>query len=164
MTEAKHLADAVEGLFANPENGWFMPLMVATEGLTAAQASKKPAERFNSVWAVVNHVTKCSQFALSRLRGEPVNFDGIDEAYWWPAPGDPNDERAWQEARECALATNKKIAEFIATLDDETIARSVAGDQATGYQIVHGLIGHNGYHACEVISIRHMQGLWLERT
>jgi hypothetical protein len=28
----------------------------------------------------------------------------------------------------------------------------------------HGLIAHNGYHTCEIISIRHMLGLWLERT
>jgi len=25
MSEAQHLADALEGLFANPEHGWFTP-------------------------------------------------------------------------------------------------------------------------------------------
>ncbi len=164
MTEAQHLADAVQGLFSNPENGWFMPLAVAMDGLTASQAARVPAAKFNSVWAVVNHVTKCSQFAVSRLRGEPMNVDSIDEAYWWPALVDPNDELEWQEARDCALATNKEIAEFIATLDDEILSKPVEGDRATHSQLIHGLIGHNSYHACEVISIRHMLGLWLEHT
>ena len=31
-------------------------------------------------------------------------------------------------------------------------------------QIIHGMIAHNSYHACEIITIRHMLGLWLERT
>ncbi len=162
MSEAQHLADAVDGLFANPENGWFMPFMTATAGLMARQAATVPAPRFNSVWAVVNHVTKCNQFALSRLRGEPVDVANMNEAYWWPAPGDPGDERAWQAARECALAVNKEIAAVIATLDDETIARPVEADRAARHQLIHGLIGHNSYHACEVITIRHMLGLWLE--
>jgi hypothetical protein len=56
MSEAQHLADALEGLFANPEHGWFTPCSVAVTGLTAAQAASVPAPRFNSVWAVVNHV------------------------------------------------------------------------------------------------------------
>jgi len=36
--------------------------------------------------------------------------------------------------------------------------------------VIHGLQNsqvfkaHNSYHACEVISIRHMLGLWLDRT
>ena len=31
-------------------------------------------------------------------------------------------------------------------------------------QVLHGLMGHNCYHANEIISIRHMLGLWLEEN
>jgi len=56
MLEAQHLADALQGLVANPEQGFFTAFTVATDGLTAAQAMAIPAPRFNSIWAVVNHV------------------------------------------------------------------------------------------------------------
>jgi hypothetical protein len=56
MSEAQHLADSLERLFSNPKSGVFAPFITVTDGLTAAQAATVPAPRFNSVWAVVNHV------------------------------------------------------------------------------------------------------------
>jgi len=44
MSEAAHLADALRGLFSNAQNGWFTPLSISTEGLTAAQAASVPAD------------------------------------------------------------------------------------------------------------------------
>src|SRR5262249_22962392 len=56
MSEARRLAEALEAFFTSEAPGWFSPITTATDGLTAAQASKAPRARFNSVWAVVNHV------------------------------------------------------------------------------------------------------------
>ncbi len=164
MSEAQHLADALEGLYANPENGWFMPITAACEGLTSLQAAAVPVPRFNSVWSVVNHVRLCNQFALYRLRGVPVDLEALGDAHWWPSPGDPRDERAWQEARECSRAAVQDLATCVAGFDDRELAEPVAPGQATRYQIIHGAIGHNSYHACEIISIRHLLGLWLENV
>jgi hypothetical protein len=164
MSEAQHLAEALEGLFANPENGWFTPFSVATAGLTAEQAAHVPAERFNSVWAVANHVRFCQEVALRRLRGLPVDRAALGAEDDWPPVGEPADEDAWQTARERALAVNRELAETVAGLSGEELAQPFAAGRAARYQLVQGLIAHSGYHACEIISIRHMQGLWLERT
>jgi hypothetical protein len=32
----------------------------------------------------------------------------------------------------------------------------------TKAQTIQGIIAHNSYHICEIISIRHMLGLWIE--
>ncbi len=164
MSEGEHLADALEGLFENPENGWFMPLVKGIEGLTAQQAATVPAPRFNSVWGVVNHVRMCNEFALHRRQGHPVDVDTSSEAYWWPSPGDPRDERAWQEARDCAIAVNRQVAAYIASMSAEELDQPAGSGPTKRYQLLHGMIGHNSYHACEVITIRHMLGLWLENV
>jgi len=52
----------------------------------------------------------------------------------------------------------------VASLSDEEIAQPTAPGRAKRYQAIQGLIAHNSYHTCEIISIRHMQGWWLERT
>jgi len=159
MTEAYHLADALEGLLANAENGWFTSMTVAIAGLTAEQAAMVPAPRFNSIWAVVNHVRVCHDAVLRSLRGLPWATE--DD---WPPPGDPADEPAWQAAYERAIASNKELAAFIAGLADDALDQPLAPGEARRYQFIHGLIAHNGYHTCEIISIRHMLGLWLEQT
>ena len=164
MSEAQHLADALEGLFANPEHGWFTPFSVAVTGLTAAQAASVPAPRFNSVWAVVNHTRFWQEVFLLRLRGLPVDREAFGAKNGWPPAGDPADEQTWQAACARAIAVNKELATLVAGLSDEELAQPTAPGRAKRYQAVQWLIAHNSYHTCEIISIRHMQGWWLERT
>jgi uncharacterized damage-inducible protein DinB len=164
MTEAHHLADALEGLFANADNGWFTPIPVAVDGLTAEQAATAPAARFNSVWAVVNHVRFCQDLVLHRLRGLPVDRQALGAVDDWPLPGDPPDEQAWQAACDRVVTSNRELAAFIASLTEEELDQPLAPGRAKRYQLIHGLVAHNSYHTCEIISIRHMLGLWLERT
>jgi hypothetical protein len=164
MCEAEHLADALRGLFSNPGHGWFTPFSVSTEGLSAPQASSVPAERFNSVWAVVNHVRFWQEAVRLRLQGAPVDRAALGAEDGWPPVGDGQSEEAWGAARSEALQSNEALAGYVASLDDATLAEPYQEGRALRSQIVHGIIGHNCYHACEIISIRHMLGLWLERT
>lgn len=164
MSESQHLSEALLGLFANAEHGWFTPISVAIEGLSANQAAAVPAPRFNSVWAVVNHVTFWQEFTLRRVRGEEVDRAALDTHHGWPPVGDPNDEAAWAAARERALDVNKELASAVGELTEEKLVQPYAPGRARYGQIIQGIIAHNSYHACEAISIRHMLGLWLERT
>jgi hypothetical protein len=72
-TEAEHLSDAVRAFFVMNDHGLFTSFSTAVAGLTAAQAAAIPAPRFNSVWAVVNHVRFWQEVTLLRLRGQPVD-------------------------------------------------------------------------------------------
>jgi len=164
MTEAERLSDALQGLFSNPEHGWFTPISVAIAGLTAAQAATVPAPRFNSVWAVVNHVRFWHELTLLRLRGISANAKELWADNGWPPAGDPTDERAWERDCQRLLGANKELAAEVAKLSDEQLGEPIAPGRARRYQVIQGLIAHNSYHTNEVISIRHMLGLWLERT
>ncbi len=164
MSEAEHIAEALDGFFGNPENGWFTPITVAIQGLSAAQAACVPAPRFNSVWALVNHVRYCSEYMLLRLQGRPIDYEALGAKDDWPPAGQPSVEQGWRAACERMIAVNTELAEFTRTLSDEQLDEPLEPGRPKRWQIIQGVITHNSYHACEMISVRHMQGLWLERT
>jgi hypothetical protein len=162
MAEVQHLAEAVEGFSLSSDHGWFTPFTVAVAGLAASQAAAVPAERFNSVWALVNHVRFWQEATVVMLHGKPIDWQNAQNG--WPAPGDPNDEQAWQSACTQALVANQSLTSFIKGLKDEELDQPLEPEGVKRYQIIQGLIGHNSYHICEIISVRHMLGLWLEIT
>src|SRR5215469_12454145 len=120
MTEASSIAEALELLFTSTTPGWFTPFNMATDGITAVQAATVPAQRFNSVWAVVNHVRYWQEVALLQLKQLPVDGAvlGSDDGSGWPPAGDPADEAAWQQARRRALEANMVLARYVANLTD----------------------------------------------
>lgn len=162
MAEVQHLAEAVEGFSLSSDHGWFTPFTVAVAGLVASQAAAVPAKRFNSVWALVNHVRFWQEATVDMLHGKPIDWQTAQNG--WPAPGDPNNEQAWQSACTQALVANQSLTSFIRGLKDEELDQPLEPEGVKRYQVIHGLIGHNSYHICEIISVRHMLGLWLERT
>jgi uncharacterized damage-inducible protein DinB len=164
MSEAQHLAEALEVLFTSDAPGWFSPIATATEGLTAEQASTVPRERFNSVWAVVNHVRFWQEAALRQLQGQEVDYPalGSEDGSGWPPAGEPDDEDAWHAARTRALEANAALARYVASLTDADLDAPLGEGEvwSTRRHLVYSMLAHNSYHTCEVISIRHMQGLW----
>ncbi len=164
MSEAHHLSDALTGLLANPESGWFTSVVIAIEGITAEQAARIPSDGFNSIWGVINHMSYWQEFILRRLRGESVEYMMAEGKESWRTIEQSYDEQAWQADCEHLVAVNKELAEFVAGFSNDDLDESYAEGKAKRYQVIHGVIAHNCYHTNEIISIRHMLGHWLERT
>src|SRR5579859_2511295 len=161
MSEARHMAEALEVLFTSSAHGWFSPFVTATEGLTAAQAATVPAERFNSVWAVVNHVSYWQEATLRQLQQLPADESG-DDGSGWPPAGEAGDEAGWRRDRTRAIEANGALARYVAGLTDDELNSAIGeGDEwNTRRHVVYSMIAHNSYHTCEITTIRHMQG-WL---
>ena len=164
MSETAHLAEALEGLFASTDCEWFVTYPAAVAGLTAEQAACAPGARFNSVWGVTLHMTICQQFARAVLRGDAVDPNTFFAEGTWPKVRDPQDEAAWQQAKANLLAANHALAACVAGLSGEKLDRALPSVGQKGYQYIQGHLAHNSNHLCEIVSIRHMQGLWLEKT
>ena len=164
MSETSHLAEALEGLLASPDFYWFVTYPAAVDGLTAEQAAGVPGPRFNSVWGVTLHLTVCQQFALAVLRGDTLNVETFFVDGVWPPVRAPQDEGAWQKAKADLLAANHALAEFVAGLSTEALDLDLPYVNMKGYQYIQGHLAHNSYHLCEIVSVRHMQGFWLEKT
>jgi hypothetical protein len=166
MSEAPYTAEALELLFTSATPGWFSSFETATDGLTAEQAATVPAPRFNSVWAVVNHVRYWQEVALLQLQHLPVDGAalGSEDGNGWPPIGDPTDEAAWQEARRRALEANATLARYVMTLTDAELNQPVAEGEVwnTCRHLIYSMIAHNSYHTCEITTIRHLQGWWFD--
>lgn len=164
MSESSHLAEALEGLLATPDLLGFVSYPDAVAGLSAEQAACAPGARFNSAWGVTLHLTICQKFALAVLRGETIDMAAFFPEGVWPMVHDPQDEAAWQEAKSDLLATNHALAECVAGLSGEDLEKEHPFFGLKGYQYIQRQIAHNSNHLNEIVSIRHMQGLWLEKT
>lgn len=166
MSEALSIAEALELLFTSATPGWFSPFATATDGLTAEQAATVPAPRFNSVWAVVNHVRYWQEVALLQLQHLPVDGEalGSEDGSGWPPIGDPTDEAAWQEARRRALEANAALVQYVKTLADTELDQPVTVGEVwnTRRHLLYSMIAHNSYHTCEITTIRHLQGWWFD--
>ena len=162
MSEAEHLADALEGLLVNPDSGWYAVLPQAVACLTAEQAATEPARGFNSVWKVVNHIAYWQEYFLHQLENDKFKPQELGDD-WLPIP-DPKDDIAWQEAVKKVIDINMQLSEAVESLSDADLEKPMDEGKSKRYQYLMGLIAHNSYHICEIISIRHMQGLWLENV
>src|SRR5262249_44363451 len=160
------IAEALELLFPSATHGWFSPFATATDGLTAQQAVVVPAPRFNSVWAVVNHVRYWQEAALLQLQHFPVESAalGSEDGSGWPPIADPMDEAAWQEARRRALEANAALTRDVATLTDAELNQPIADSEGwnTRRHLIYSMLAHNSYHTCEITTIRHLQGWWFD--
>jgi hypothetical protein len=162
-SEAKHLAEAFEGLFTTNTHGWFSSFVSAMDGLTAKQAATVPAEKFNSVWGVVNHVWFWQEVALLELQKKPVDFAALGSTSGWPVVEDTS-EAAWQAAKDCVVDVNARLAAYIAGLSEAALNEKVKDSDQwnTRHHVIQSMIAHNSYHTCEIISIRHLQGLFFD--
>ena len=164
MSEASHLAKVLEGLLVTPDLSWFVSYPAAVEGLTAGQAACVPGPRFNSVWGVTLHLTVCQQFALAVLSGDTIDVNDFFANGVWLAVRDPQDATAWQTAKAGLLAANHALALCVAGLSNEALEKELPYVGMKGYQYIQGHLAHNSNHLCEIVTIRHMQSLWLEKA
>ncbi|GIK65611.1 MAG: hypothetical protein BroJett018_34050 [Chloroflexota bacterium] len=161
-SEAKHLAEALEGMFTTSAHGWFSSFVSAMEGLTAKQAASVPAEKFNSVWGVVNHVRFWQEAALLQLKKQAVDNEALGAANGWPGAG--SSEAEWQTAKKRVVEANAKLAAYVAGLSDAELNEPLndSGQWHTRHHLIQSMIAHNSYHTCELISIRNMQGWFFD--
>lgn len=165
MSELTHLAEAIEQHFVSTRPSSFLHFVVVSDNLTGEQAAHVPRERFNSIWAITNHMAFWMDYTRAALMGEDVDLAawGMDEiGNGWPPLGSITDE-AWQAARQRAMDSCRALAAVIRSLDPAVVEqpqeRLWGG---TPYQAVVATYGHNCYHTAELLTVRHMLGLWVE--
>jgi hypothetical protein len=145
MSELNRLADAMEQHFVNPRAISFVHFVVVSDGLTGAQATYVPGERFNSIWAITNHMAFWMDYTHAAFLDEDIDlaaWEMEEVGQGWPPLGTISDER---------------------TLDPailEQLQERLWG--GTPFQAISAMYGHNCYHTAELLTVRHMQGLWVD--
>jgi hypothetical protein len=163
MSEPQHLAAALSNLFSG-KSLWFLLFSRAVAGLTAEQAAKIPAPRFNSVWMIVNHINFWQEVILKEVQGIDVDANSFNQGQGFNVPNDPQYEVGWRAACDRALTLNSQLTSEIASFADADLEVPLKSWKETRVHAIHGLIAHNSYHINEIISMQHMNGFWLEET
>lgn len=165
MSELNRLADAMEQYFVNPRPISFVHFVVVSDGLSGAQATYVPGEHFNSIWAITNHMAFWMDYMRAAFLDEDVDlaaWDLKEAGQGWPPLGTMSDE-AWQIARQRAMDICCSFAAAIRTLDpallEQPQERLFGG---TPFQTISLIFGHNCYHTADLLTVRHMQGLWVD--
>ena len=127
---------------------WFVPVNIALEGLTPAQANWKDKTDNHSIAQLATHLLFWNSQALAKLKGEkPEAFNGNNKETFSPV-----DEKSWPE-------TIKKLDDILTQIEKIVEATDEAKLKEIASTIAH--IGtHNAYHTGQILYIRKMKGWW----
>jgi hypothetical protein len=127
---------------------WFVPISVATDGLTAEQVNWKDGKGNHSVGQLTYHLLFWNRRELAKFKGETLDkFSGNNEETF-----DNFDTKKWNETVAQLNQVMTDIEKFVETADEKALA-------ANASDLAH--IGtHNAYHVGQMIFVRKLQGAW----
>lgn len=142
---------------AAEEESWQVPLVTATEGLTAAQAAWSPGAGRNSIWRIVHHLTIWKEYFAGRLAGGPVEPPGWAKGIDWAPVPEPTEE-AWEAARQRLLRAHDALKAELAKHADEDLEVPLPGSKHPLYRIQFMAL-HDAYHCGQICYIRALQNI-----
>lgn len=142
------------------DNGWFVTVRNAIDGLTAAEAAWTPEGADNSVWKTLSHLTYYNYAYLERFKGIDYEYDVADNDATFTADRDASEE-AWSQEVERFDAVMNEFRELLKNADATKFDQPVsATNQKTWGTLVASINAHNAYHAGQVLILRKLQGSW----
>jgi len=127
---------------------WFVPINTAIEGLTAEQASWKPASGSHSVGQLTYHLLFWNRRNLANFKGEPKEkFSGNNEETF-----DKFDTNQWNDMVKQLDHVMTDLEKIIETADEQKLA-------SWGSTIAK-ICSHNAYHVGQIVYVRKLQGSW----
>ena len=138
------------------QNGWFVAVRTALEGVTAEQAFWKPPGADNSIWENVNHLIFWNERWLQRYRGELNEPQDVENKATFRSQ-----ETEWRAAVNRLYSIFDEWREKLAGLDEQKLSSMVnAGYQEPWWvPLAHQNI-HNAYHTGQIVLLRKLQGAW----
>lgn len=140
--------------------GAYPPLTTALAGVTAAQASWKPAQERHSIWQIVRHMTQWMEAGLDAIEARPKVYEELSQLDWRPASGD---EREWQADVERLHRAYRHLKERLTAMGDEDLAGMLEPYRGkpryeTAIRFLRAAT-HDTYHLGQIRYLRALQGV-----
>jgi uncharacterized damage-inducible protein DinB len=144
------------------EEGWFVPLRAALDGLTAQEAARHDGAT-HSVWQTVNHLIFWNTRYLNRFNGVPnTPMTESNAETFSENNGTPSDD-AWQAALAQLDAVMKSWQAAIAAADDSKLQTEATPKQrGSWFKVITNLTLHTAYHTGQILLLRKQHGTWNE--
>lgn len=134
------------------KESWYAPLKHAIEGITAEQATWRPAgEATKTIWENVNHLIYYKERLVSNMQGIEWtnNLDG-DQTF--SLSEQSNDDAEWNKIAKRAEEVYHNLRQLLIKTPEKEI------EQLEGKLL--DIFLHDAYHTGQIIQIRKMQGSW----
>jgi len=149
MSEIHRILDQMDRVFSG--DAWHGPsLMSVLDGISAEDASKHPIRGAHSIWELVHHIGAWNTISQHRLAGEVVEITAERD---WPPVWEVNDT-AWKRALENLVESRRRLRDSVKGLSDEELERKAAGPDYSCYQVLHGVLQHDLYHAGQIVMLK----------
>ena len=153
-SEATRIAEQLRRAFEG--SAWHGPaLLELMEDVDAASAAAKPLPKVHSIWELVLHVAVWDGAALRRLSGEKCQPTGLAN---FPLVSSTK-ESAWRKAVTETRRTHDALVKTVAALPDSRLRDRVPGKRYDFYNMLHGIVQHELYHAGQIAILKKAQSL-----
>jgi uncharacterized damage-inducible protein DinB len=137
---------------AYDENGWFVALKNAIEGLNASQAAWKTEKIDNSIWEILSHLNYYNYAYLERFKG--VNFvypaNNNDETFTAE-----NTEEAWLVETEKFNFLMKDWRNLLEKADETKFDQPVSkNNQSLWGSVISHINLHNSHHGGQIVWVK----------
>ena len=141
------------------QNGWFVAVRNAIDGVNVEQAAWKPSDSVNCIWESLSHLTYYNNAYLQRFKGDDYEYEvsSNDETF-------STGEFAEEDWQADIARFDSVMTEWLATLelaDEAKLEELVPNKDDTTWAELVGLIStHNAYHAGQILLLRKLHGTW----
>jgi DinB superfamily len=138
-------------------------------GLTAADASRRPARGRHNIWEIVVHAAYWKYAVWRRLTGEKRGGFELKGSNWFERPtgSTPSGSNAGSIVRRAGEAgwaadvalldrAHQSLRSAIERVPPETLHRSTPGSEVTAFELISGIAAHDLYHTGQIQLIKRL--------
>jgi uncharacterized damage-inducible protein DinB len=118
-------------------------------GMSAEQASRRPAPDRHNAWEIAVHAAYWKHAAWRRLTGEKRGSFARAGSNWFASP-EPPSAAAWRKDVALLVASHRRLRAAVARLSDDDLDRRTPGGKETVGRLVRGIAAHDLYHAGQI--------------
>jgi uncharacterized damage-inducible protein DinB len=127
---------------------WYVPVMVAVEGLTPEQANWTDGKGNHSVGQLTYHLLFWDRRALQQFKGEnPGKFGGNNDETF-----NNFDSKQWSDTVRQLDQVMAEWEKAVQAADDRKLAKDAS--------LIAHVGAHNAYHIGQIVFVRKEQGSW----
>lgn len=146
-----HLVDQA---YSRP--AWHGPnLRNSLRGITAAQASWRPAAGRHNIWEIMLHAAYWKYIGCRRLRGGDVAPFPRKGSNWFASP-EVADAKAWRQDLKLLDLMHREFCEALKEVRERDLNRPARGSKQSNLEIIMGVATHDLYHAGQIRILRRL--------
>jgi len=142
---AQHITELFEGGNWTEEN-----IKDTLADISWKEAVSVTKASYNTIAALVHHLTFYNQVVLSRVKG---NNPVIGETNGFDVPAIKN-EHEWDSLKNSCMQSAKDLTDTVDKLTNEEVFGLTATGHSTNYKTLHGISEHGHYHLGQIILLK----------